>query len=415
MVQTDMQNRFSAAANKPKEIFPMRNMVNGTRFDLEEVRREAARQKKAAKTKAIVSNVTFVALLAAIAVGCCIGWGEWQRKRERDRAEARAAQEAEDRERAERERAEAERRAADKARREAEKKAAEERRHQEILAREEAKIKVAEIAAATKAAEEAAKKAAAENEERQAALKRYATAAVQAAKLTTDSYITLSDGLDSLVDLSVSEDRWKMLAAAANSSSPLELLDLARDASITNSYSEGDYPEKSVVDTILSCLAKEKFTLVVRIDRYEGPRLALVKANTEEGLSEPQGSRAMKDSRGRTIGWTVPFQYGEDPYLMLMTRASAEKYASEWRRLRSSIKKDSAKLSKESRDGFIAERLKRELPDFASSVRAEIQIPPAKEPEMKEPPKPIRERDPSRTTMRGTSNNMKTLRGPSRR
>ena len=78
-------------------------------------------------------------------------------------------------------------------------------------------------------------------------------------------------------------------------------------------------------------------------------------------------------------------------------------------------KKDASKLSKESRDSFVAERLKRELPNFAASVRAEIQLPPAKEPEKAEPPRPMRERDPSRTTMRGTLNDMKTLRGPGRR
>jgi len=390
-------------------------MVNGTRFDIEEVRREAARQKKAAKTKALVSNITFIGLIAVIAVGCFVGWGEWQRKRERELREARAAQEAEERERAERERAEAKRKEEIQAKRDAERKAAEERHHQEVLAREEAKIKVAEIAAAAKAAEEEAKRAAAENEIRQSALKRYAASAVQATRLNIEHYITLAYGLDSLVDVSVAENRWRTLSMAAQGGHPLELLDLARDASITNSYSESDYPDKDVVDAIISCLSKEKFTLMVRTDRYNGPKLALVKADVEDGLSEPEGAHPMKDPRGRTIGWTAPFQYGEDSCIMLMPKVAAEQFMSEWRRLRSTVKRDASKLSKESRDGFVAERMKRELPSFASSVRAQIQIPPPPEPEKKEPPKPIRERDPSRTTLRGASGDIRTLRGPSRR
>ena len=100
---------------------------------------------------------------------------------------------------------------------------------------------------------------------------------------------------------------------------------------------------------------------------------------------------------------------------MLMPKVAAEQFMSEWRRLRSAVKKDASKLSKESRDSFVAERMKRELPSFASSVRAQIQIPPPPEPEKKEPPKPIRERDPSRTTLRGASGDIRTLRGPSRR
>ena len=64
----------------------------GGRFDLDELRREAQAEKKAARIRMIVSNATFVAILIAVGIGGKIGWDKWQEKRAADRAAAEAAQ-----------------------------------------------------------------------------------------------------------------------------------------------------------------------------------------------------------------------------------------------------------------------------------------------------------------------------------
>lgn len=378
----------------------------GGRFDLEELRREALAEKKAARTRAIVSNATFVALILAVGIGGKIGWDKWQASRAAERIAAEEARVAQEKAEAERRKAEEERQRIAAEKREAERRAREEARAAERRAREEK-------AAAEKAAREEERRRkeeerryAEEHRAEQQELKKYEDGVVEGLRFQTCDHISCEYGLEELAEFSVDEKRWLELSQLAQKRQTIEFLGRLRGDSVTNEFSESRYPDRGTFAALMSNLDAERFTLVVRLkDEARGRKLALVAADAETGLAEPQGSRQMK-SGSRVTGWTVPFAYGDGAALFLMEQSTASRFTREWSAKRRKLMNEAAKL--DNRGEYVANRLRRELPDFAKSVRIEISTPPPAEPAQRqqqkgEKPKP---------TLKGANSSIRTLGGP---
>ena len=383
----------------------------GGRFDLDELRREAEAEKKAARVRSIVSNVILVVLLVAVAVGGKIGWDKWQEKREADRIAEEAAIAAAEKAAAERKAAEAERERIAAEKREAEKKAREEAREAERKAREE------KIAAEKKAREderrrkEEERRYAEEHKAEQQELKKYEDRVVSDLSFQIGDHLCYGYGIDDIVDSSVDEARWAELAQLAQKKQTIEFLEELRGETVTNSFFDTRYPDRDTFAKLLDNLDAERFTIVLRLkEEARGRKLALVAPSIEKGLEEPEGARQMK-SGVRVIGWTVPFAYGDKLPLFLVDQTTADRFAREWTQLRRRLRSEAAKL--DNRDEYVARRLEKELPDFAKSIRIEISAPPPEDKPAKESAQK-REAKP-KATMKGSNSDIRTLSGPRNR
>lgn len=384
-------------------------MVAGQRFDLEAARAEARAAKKAALIRKIVSNVVLGLLFVGVLGGGWYGWNWWQARQAAKAAEEQRAREAEERAQAERARVENERRAAEKAKRDAERKAEEDRRaaekarrDAEAKAREEARVREQEARAE-------AQRLAKENEEWQRVNKAHVDKTVGALRFSTFDHICAEAGADVALDVAVDERRWSEMYACVAANKPIELLEMVRDESVTNDFSVARYPDRATLKQLLANLAKERFTMVVRLksENLNGRRLTLVAADPQEGLVLPQGARAMKDSRGRETGWTAPFLYGDPNPLFVMSPVSVERFNREWRALKARLKKEAAKL--DNPDDYVALRLQNELKDFVRSIRVELQNPPASVQS-----KPVAPKEPKIKSMglKGGGSDMRRMNGP---
>lgn len=382
----------------------------GGRFELEELRRQAEAEKKAARMRAIVSNATLVVVLIAVAVGGKIGWDKWQEKREADRIAAEEARIAEEKAAAERKKAEAEREKAAAEKREAERKAREEAREAERRAREE------KIAAEKRAREEERRRReeerrwAEEHRVEQQELKKYEDLEVSNLRFQTGDHVCYEHGLDDLVESSVDERRWLELSLLAKKRQTIELLAQLRGESVTNEFSDTRYPDRDTFAKLMDNLDAERFTLVLKLkDDARGRRLALVAPDVEKGLDEPDGARMMK-SGSRVIGWTVPFAYGDKMPFFLMEQSTADRFVREWNSLRRKLRSDAAKL--DNRDEYVANRLAKELPDFVKSVKIEITTPPPEDKTSSRSSSSQKREERQRPTMKGSNSTIRTLGGP---
>ena len=380
----------------------------GGRFDLDELRREAQAEKKAARIRAIISNATFVALILAVGIGGKVGWDKWRATVEADRVAAEAARLAEEKREAERKRADAERekalaekRKAEAERLEAERKAREEKRVAEQRAKEEARLR----------REEEQKLLEAERAEQQE-LRKYEDTFVSAIRFQIGDHLCYGYGLDSLVEASVDEKRWVDLAALVQKRQTIDFLEQLRGSTVTNGFSAARYPDRETFSRLLANLDEERFTIVLRLkNEARGRRLALVAGNLETGLAAPEGSRPLK-SETRVVGWTVPFAYGDKSQLFLIDQSSVDRFVREWSALRRKLRTEAAKL--DDRDAFVEHRLKKELPDFLRSVRIEVTTPPPEEKPDRKSDAQKRESKP-RPTLKGSNSDIRTLHGPRRR
>lgn len=385
-------------------------MVAGQRFDLEAARAEARAAKKAALIRKIVSNVVLGLLFVGLLGGGWFGWNWWQAKKAAEAAEAERVRQAEEKAEAERARLENERRAAEKAKREAERKAESDRRAAE-QARREAEAKAKEEARIREREErEEAQRKAKEDEEWQRANKQHVDRTVSALRFSTFDRVCNEAGTDVCLDLEVDERRWAELAQCVIGNRPIELLDMVRDDSITNDFSETHYPDRATLKRLLANLGKERFTMIVRLklEALNGRRLTLVAADPQEGLVLPQGARAMKDNNGRLTGWTAPFLFGDENPLFVMSPVTADRFNREWRTLKARLKKDAAKL--DNADEYVANRLQKELKDFVRSIRVELQTPqPVVQPKAAEP-----RREPKIKTqgLKGGNPDIRRMNGP---
>ncbi|MGN0854336.1 MAG: hypothetical protein ACI4R9_02310 [Kiritimatiellia bacterium] len=387
-------------------------MVAGRRFDLEAARAEARAAKKAARIKAIVSNAVLGLVLLGLAGSGWYGWNRWQDYQAVKAAEAERARQAEEKAEAERARRESERRAAERAKLEAARKAEADRRAA-VEAQRVAEAKAREEAAAReREARAEAERLAKENEEWQRANKRHVDKAVGALKFSTFDRVCNEAGTDPCIDLEVDERRWAEMAQCVLGNRPIELLDMVRDDTITNDFSEVHYPDRATLKQLLANLDKERFTMIVRLktEALNGRRLVLVAADPQEGLVLPQGARTLKDNTGRTTGWTAPFAFGDAYPLFIMSPATLERCNREWRSLKSRIRKEAAKL--DNADEYVANRLDKELKDFVRSVRIELQTPP-----QETKPKAVETRpEPKiKSGLRGSNSEMRRMMGPKSR
>lgn len=380
-------------------------MVPGRRFDLEAARAEARAAKRAARIRAIASNAVLALVLLALAGGGWYGWRLWQERRAAQAAEEQAARDAEARAEAERQRAEAarqaeakaaraaeaERRAAEQAKREAERRAREEERVREQQAREE-KARLEK-----------------ENEAWQRANKDHVDKAVSSLRFSVFDHIFAEHGTEPFLDIAVDERRWVELAACVSAGKPIDLLDMLRGENVTNDFSVAHYPDRATLKQLLDNLAKERFTMVVRLKpgAPDGRRLALVTPDPQEGLVVPPGGRTLKDANGRPAGWTAPFAYGAGQPLFVMSAATVDRFNREWRALASRIRRDAAKL--DNAESFVAARLEKEIADFVRSVKIEIKTPPPAEQKKAEP-----RREPKIKSMglKGSNTDIRKMNGP---
>ena len=381
----------------------------GGRFELEELRRQAEAEKKAARMRAIVSNATLVVVLIAVAVGGKIGWDKWQEKREADRVAAEEARIAEEKAAAERKKAEAEREKAAAEKREAERKAREEARAAERRAREE------KIAAEKAAREEERRRKeeerryAEEHRAEQQELKKYEDQVVSNLRFQAGDHICYEYGVDEIVESSVDERRWLELSQLAKKRQTIEFLEQLRGESVTNDFSATRYPDRDTFAKLLENLDAERFTLVLKLkDDARGRRLALVAPDLEKGLAEPEGARQMK-SGTRVIGWTVPFAYGDEMTMFLVEQATADRFTREWTSLRRKMRTEAAKL--DNRDEYVANRLSKELPDFVKSVKIEITTPPPEDKPSSKSSSSKKHEEKQRPTMKGSNSDIRTLGG----
>ena len=380
------------------------------RFDLEEARREARAAKRAARIRSIVSNATFVVVLLAVAIGGKIGWDKWQEKREADRAAAEAAQIAEEKREAERKRAEAERAKALAAKREAERREHEAKREAERKAKAEAREREKREREEEKIREAERRRAEAEFRAEQQELKKFEDAKVAMLDFRPEAYVCFEYGLENLAKISVDESKWGTLFAHSQKRRTAEFLELLRDDTVTNVISDTCYPDRATFDHLFENLAAMRFTLVLHLDEESrGRRLALVSADIEKGLAAPEGLRPIK-AGGKVAGWTVPFAYGDKTPFFLLEQATADRFAREWAQFRRKVRSDAAKL--DNKDQYVAERLKKELPEFARTVRIEVTSVPVETTKKND----VKKKDEKKSTlMRGSNSDMRRMSGPQRR
>ena len=381
-------------------------MAVAGRFDLEEARREAQAAKRAARIRSIVSNVTLVVVLLAVAIGGKIGWDKWQENREADRAAAEAAQIAEEKARAEQQRAADAKAKALAEKREAERKALEEKREAERKAREREKREREEA----RVREEERRHAEAEFRAAQQELKKFEDAKVSMLDFRPETYVCCEYGLEKAAKISVDESKWGTLAAHSERRRTAEFLEMLRDDSVTNVISDTCYPDRATFDHLLDNLAAERFTLVLHLaEEWRDRRLALVSTDIEKGLAAPEGLRPVK-AGGKVAGWTVPFAYGDKTPFFLLEQATADRLAREWAQFRRKVRIDAAKL--DNKDQFVAEKLEKELPEFARTVRIEVTSVPVETTKKDDAKKKDAKK---RSLMRGSNSDMRRMNGPQRR
>ena len=381
-------------------------MAVAGRFDLEEARREAQAAKRAARIRSIVSNVTLVVVLLAVAIGGKIGWDKWQENREADRAAAEAAQIAEEKARAEQQRAADAKAKALAEKREAERKALEEKREAERKAREREKREREEA----RVREEERRHAEAEFRAAQQELKKFEDAKVSMLDFRPETYVCFEYGLEKAAKISVDESKWGTLAAHSERRRTAEFLEMLRDDSVTNVISDTCYPDRATFDHLLDNLAAERFTLVLHLaEEWRDRRLALVSTDIEKGLAAPEGLRPIK-AGGKVAGWTVPFAYGDKTPFFLLEQATADRFAREWAQFRRKVRIDAAKL--DNKDQFVAEKLEKELPEFARTVRIEVTSVPVETTKKDDAKKKDAKK---RSLMRGSNSDMRRMNGPQRR
>ena len=382
----------------------------GGRFELEELRRQAQAEKKAARTRAIVSNATLVVVLLVVAIGGKIGWDKWQEKREADRIAAEEARIAEEKAVAERKKAEAERAKAAEEKREAERKAREAAEAAERKAREEKREAERIAREEERRRKEEERRFAEEHRVEQQELKKYEDLAVSNLRFQTGDHICYEYGVDEIVESSVDERRWLELSQLSQKRQTIEFLEQLRGDSVTNDFSDIRYPDRDTFAKLLENLDAERFTLVLRLkDDARGRRLALVAPDLEKGLAEPEGARQMK-SGPRVIGWTVPFAYGDKMPVFLVEQSTADRFSREWSARRRKLRTEAAKL--DNRDEYVSNRLSKELPGFVKSVKIEITTPPPEDKSAAKSSSSQKRESKQRQLMKGSNSNIRTLGGP---
>ena len=382
----------------------------GGRFELEELRRQAEAEKKAARMRAIVSNATLVVVLVAVAVGGKIGWDKWQEKREADRVAAEEARIAEEKAVAERKKAEAERAKAAEEKREAERKAREAAEAAERKAREEKREAERIAREEERRRKEEERRFAEEHRVEQQELKKYEDLTVSNLRFQTGDHICYEYGVDEIVESSVDERRWLELSQLSQKRQTIEFLEQLRGDSVTNDFSDIRYPDRDTFAKLLENLDAERFTLVLRLkDDARGRRLALVAPDLEKGLAEPEGARQMK-SGSRVIGWTVPFAYGDKMPVFLVEQSTADRFSREWSARRRKLRTEAAKL--DNRDEYVSNRLSKELPGFVKSVKIEITTPPPEDKSAAKSSSSQKRESKQRQLMKGSNSNIRTLGGP---
>lgn len=382
----------------------------GGRFELEELRRQAQAEKKAARTRAIVSNATLVVVLLVVAIGGKIGWDKWQEKREADRVAAEEARIAEEKAAAERKKAEAEREKAAAEKREAERKAREAAEAAERKAREEKREAERIAREEERRRKEEERRFAEEHRAEQQELKKFEDQAVSNLRFQTGDHICYEYGVDEIVESSVDERRWLELSQLSQKRQTIEFLEQLRGDSVTNDFSDIRYPDRDTFAKLMDNLDAERFTLVLKLkDVVRGRRLALVAPDVEKGLAEPEGARQMK-SGSRVIGWTVPFAYGDKMPVFLVEQSTADRFSREWGARRRKLRTEAAKL--DNRDEYVSIRLSKELPGFVKSVKIEITTPPPEDKSAAKSSSSQKRETKPRQLMKGSNSNIRTLGGP---
>ena len=102
--------------------------------------------------------------------------------------------------------------------------------------------------------------------------------------------------------------------------------------------------------------------------------------------------------------------YGEKTPFFLLEQATVDRLSREWSQFRRKVCSDAAKL--DNRDQFVAEKLAKELPEFARTARIEATSVPV-ETNRKDDSK--KQDTKKRPMMKGSSSDIRSMGGPRRR
>lgn len=363
-------------------------MAVGGRFDIEAVRRKAEEEKRKAKRKAVVSYCTSAALVIALLVGGKIGWDAWSSRREAARQAEEAAKAREERAKAEaaRKRMEAEREAREarekKRREELERAEAEKRaREEERARREEERRKRQEAEAAEKARRKANSDWIEANKERVDE-----TISKLHERFDCSKRVETSFEYGHAVDVDVEGERWGDLETASGALARPTFFELVNASNAVPEYAQAiekglpeaakDYPAADTLAALVAALEKERFTMTVTM-RSSAPKwrqAILLSPDLATGLAIPEGCKPFGDGR-ETGGWTLPFAFGSQEPLFVLSRQEASGYNKEWRRIRSGVLREAMKL--QDKEAFVEARLRDEMKTFLATVRKRMAQDPA--------------------------------------
>lgn len=348
-------------------------MVAGERFDLGNAKAKAAKAKKDAMIKNLISYGVMVIILIALAVGGKIGWDRYQEKKEQERLQAEAElKAAEKREKLAREKKEKERQEF-QAKKEAEAKAKKEEAERRKREREEQRVQQQEARRQQREAEQERRRQEAENRRQQQENKRNGEQYMQSIRIDAADHYCVEAGMQKYVEFSVKEPRWAEIEMAIGTKNPTvfcAMLDPQKDEAAVG------FPDAGRIAAAQAKLAEERFTFIVK-QSAEVPKwakLEVVRANVKTGVDLPESGQEFRDKEGRVDSWHCPFRYGDENPVFVMTGDTAKRLRREWADTVKSIQSEARKsrLTPEALKG----KLRGAFALFASSIRGQLAVEP---------------------------------------
>lgn len=346
-------------------------MAVGARFDINKAREEAKQAEASKKQKAIISYCILAVIVVVLLVAGKFGFDAFMARKARIAEEARQAERIEQ-QRLKKQKELREKQLAEReAEREAKRKEQELQRERERKAREEERaLKIAEQERIRREREEK-RIADRQAEELKRELKRYCDDALRQVSFKAAEHVSVERSIDRNFDFDCDDSRWLELWKAASGRSSQLFFDLI---AIENEKRAGDYPTKESVQEKLEKLKQMTFVMNVMKVENKGrpmPRATVYKVDSENGLVPPTEENTLKE--GDTIkGWRVPFSYGGDKEIFIMTERKATRLQKEWNDKIREIKRI-AKKSSSPRETYRSMREKY-AKEFLNLVRVQIML-----------------------------------------
>lgn len=314
------------------------------RFDINAVREEKRKAEQARKVKAAISYGILGVVILLLVIAGKFGFDAWKARKDRLAAEARAA-EMQEAARLKKERQEREkRRAEETARREAERKAEQKRREDERRRQQEEREEKIRRQQEERRLQEEKRLAERQRAEMQRELKRYADDVLKTVSFKPADYVAIERVIDRDFDFACDDPAWNDLWQAAASRSSLVFFDAIKIKDEVKNP-DGVYPTRDTISEKMARLDRMQFTMsVTYADVKKGSTLGagVYRVDPEEGLVAAGEEAAIMD--GNVLkGWRVPFRYGGDKSIFVMTRRKADRLQSEWNARLSELKREAGR------------------------------------------------------------------------